>query len=164
MFEIYLQNEQATTQLAKLFASVATFPLRMYFCGEIGAGKSHFIRVFLKEIGLTQTIKSPTFSVIETYLLGEDCIAHLDLYRISDEEEIEYLGFNELFDEAALLLIEWPEKVSGLPKPDLWFTLSWGNVGQEEPEFGEGRKISIQSNTCHGKKIIEQLSSLAIPE
>lgn len=122
-------------------------PLVFHFRGEIGAGKSCFIRALLKTLGVTGTIKSPTFSIIESYAVAEKNFSHMDLYRLEDEEELYYLGFEEHVSSADLVLIEWPEKVSFLPEPDLFVYL-------EVIEFGAKRKISIQSNSKQTQNIV----------
>ncbi|MEO8459743.1 MAG: tRNA (adenosine(37)-N6)-threonylcarbamoyltransferase complex ATPase subunit type 1 TsaE [Dokdonella sp.] len=88
--------------------------------GELGAGKTTFARALLKAIGVGERIKSPTYSLIETYECGDLRIHHLDLYRIADPGELEWLGLPELTGSGTLLLVEWPERGGhGLPAVDL---------------------------------------------
>jgi len=125
-------------------------PLKIYFSGEIGAGKSCFIREFLRNMGIKQKIKSPTFSIIETYALEQFLYIHVDLYRLDNEEELYYLGLEEYEKDASIILIEWPEKVKSLVKPDIQINL-------DSLYFGEKRKISIQSISQLGEIIIQKL-------
>tara|TARA_B110000879_G_C11171098_1_gene513604 strand:+ start:1870 stop:2433 length:564 start_codon:yes stop_codon:yes gene_type:complete len=122
--------------------------LMLYFSGEIGAAKSCFIRAFLRAQGVTAKIKSPTFSIIETYDVADKTFSHMDLYRIEDEDELHYIGFEEYYTDSTIMLIEWPEKVTSLPKADL-------HVHLNSIDFGEKRKINIQSISKIGKNILQ---------
>lgn len=79
--------------------------------GELGAGKTTFSRGFIQNCGYSGAVKSPTYTLIETYpgSVGEIC--HLDLYRLEDEEELEFIGFRDLLEAEVVMLIEWPERV-----------------------------------------------------
>lgn len=90
-------------------------PLLVSLSGDLGAGKSVLVRAMLRRLGYTGPVKSPTFTLVETYTLdGGAQAAHLDLYRLADPEEIEYIGFRDLLDSCDWLFIEWPEKGEGL--------------------------------------------------
>lgn len=80
--------------------------------GELGAGKTTFCRGFLRECGHKGRVKSPTYTLLEDYETPVGRISHLDLYRLDDPEELEYIGFRDLLETT--LLIEWPERVPGL--------------------------------------------------
>lgn len=160
-FESTLEDESQTQACAKQFAKdlqvvlekkLIELPLKIYFSGEIGAAKSCFIRAFLQAIGIKSNIKSPTFSIIESYEVEHKSYVHMDLYRIVDEDELHYLGLDDYFSDATIVLIEWPEKVSLLPKPDFHIYLK--NV-----DFGQKRKISIQSISKVGELVLKQASS-----
>ena len=79
--------------------------------GELGAGKTTFCRGFIQACGYTGAVKSPTYTLIERYStqLGEIC--HLDLYRLENPDELEFIGFRDLLEAETALLIEWPERV-----------------------------------------------------
>jgi tRNA threonylcarbamoyladenosine biosynthesis protein TsaE len=93
--------------------------------GELGAGKSTFTRGALRALGVTGHIKSPSYTLLETYEPPGVHVIHLDLYRLNDPEELEHLGLADYHQPGYLWFIEWPEKGAGrLPVPDLRFEFS----------------------------------------
>lgn len=149
--DVLLPNEQKLIEFAKKIAGLVTAQTRIYFSGEIGAGKTSFIRAMLQHRGVKERIKSPTFSIVECYCLDDKSLYHMDLYRLSDDAELEYLGFDEILSEAWLLLIEWPEKVASLPNADLEISLTI---------FDQGRRASLQSKSDKGDNLIAALGKL----
>jgi len=97
----------------------------VFLSGELGAGKSTFARGVLRALGAQGPIKSPSYTLVETYALPEVNAVHLDLYRLIDPAELEHLGLADYHRPGFLWLIEWPERgVDRLPAPDLHFQLS----------------------------------------
>jgi tRNA threonylcarbamoyladenosine biosynthesis protein TsaE len=95
--------------------------------GELGAGKSTFARGALRALGVSGPIKSPSYTLLETYELAQVTAIHLDLYRLVDPNELEHLGLADYHRPGFLWLIEWPERGAGrLPAPDLGFEFSIG--------------------------------------
>lgn len=93
--------------------------------GELGAGKSTFARGALRALGARGPIKSPSYTLLETYELPAVNAVHLDLYRLMDPSELEHLGLADYHRPGFLWLIEWPERGAGrLPAPDLQFAFS----------------------------------------
>ncbi len=85
------------------------------FYGEMGAGKTTFIKEICKKLGVTDTISSPTFSIVNEYLTSSgETIYHFDFYRLNDESEALDIGVEEYFYSGNLCLIEWPEKINSL--------------------------------------------------
>jgi tRNA threonylcarbamoyladenosine biosynthesis protein TsaE len=111
--------------------------------GDLGAGKSSLARALLRALGVTTSIKSPTYSLVERYdLAGGREAVHLDLYRIGDPGELEYLGLDDLAGREVLWLVEWPERGgSALPPPDLEVRL--------EPA-GKGRRATLRPLSPRG--------------
>ena len=117
-------DEAALTGLAQRLAPVVRDGGVLHLAGELGAGKTTFARALLHALGVGERIKSPTYSLIESYRVDDLDIHHLDLYRIADAGELEWLGLPDLWRSRALLLIEWPERAGAtLPPPDLLLRL-----------------------------------------
>ncbi|MBN2872132.1 MAG: tRNA (adenosine(37)-N6)-threonylcarbamoyltransferase complex ATPase subunit type 1 TsaE [Halothiobacillaceae bacterium] len=116
--------ESLAARLATLAPSAGILSLR----GDLGAGKSTFARAFLRSLGVTGTIRSPTYTLVEPYDVeapagGPARVLHLDLYRLADPEELDYLGVRDELDDA-LLLIEWLGQAQGELVADLELSLA----------------------------------------
>ena len=97
--------------------------------GELGAGKSTFARAFIRAAGHEGAVPSPTYTLVEPYQLARGNIYHVDLYRVADEEELRYLGWNELDDGCRI--VEWPDRAPGLAEQaDLSLTFSYADSGR----------------------------------
>jgi len=97
--------------------------------GDLGAGKTTFARALLRTLGVGERVKSPTYSLIESYTVGDLAAHHLDLYRIADPGELEWLGLADLATGKHLILIEWPERAgNAAPAPDLTVHLAHAGV------------------------------------
>jgi tRNA threonylcarbamoyladenosine biosynthesis protein TsaE len=130
MIDVSLPDEAATCRLAGTLASHAPPQAVVHLHGDLGAGKSTLARAWLRALGVTGTVRSPTYTLVERYPLATGGEAlHLDLYRIGDAGELEFLGLDE--PEAALWLIEWPERGTGaLPPADLHVRLGMAEAGR----------------------------------
>ncbi|MEX0900272.1 MAG: tRNA (adenosine(37)-N6)-threonylcarbamoyltransferase complex ATPase subunit type 1 TsaE [Gammaproteobacteria bacterium] len=99
--------------------------------GELGAGKTTFVRGLLRALGHTGAVRSPTYTLVEPYDLAGQRILHLDLYRLAGNTDLVALGLRDELDGATLLLVEWPERAqSALPTPDLALTLEHAPSGR----------------------------------
>lgn len=117
-----LAGEGETLALGAALARAGLREGAVYLAGDLGAGKTTFVRGFLRALGVTGSIRSPTFTLVEEYRAeaGEAAVVHYDLYRLSDAEELEYLGVRDHLGSGALCFFEWPERGAGvLPAPAL---------------------------------------------
>ena len=113
-------DEAALGRLAARFAEHVRPPLVIYLKGDLGAGKTTFARAYIHALGFSGYVKSPSYGLLETYEVSGQTVLHLDLYRIEDPEELEFLALRDLFGDRAVLLVEWPDRGRGhLPVPDL---------------------------------------------
>ena len=122
---IILPDSLATEAFGKQLAAIVKPPTVIFLEGELGAGKTTLVRGFLRGFGYQDSVKSPTFTLVEPYQFEICRIYHFDLYRLNDPEELELMGVRDYFTEDAIILVEWPERGLGfLPKADLILELS----------------------------------------
>jgi tRNA threonylcarbamoyladenosine biosynthesis protein TsaE len=113
-------DEAAMASLAAKLASLVEPPLVVYLEGDLGAGKTSFTRAFIRALGHQGSVKSPTYGLLEDYPLGHLHVVHLDLYRIEQPGELEFLGLEDLCDDRSVFMVEWPGRGEGhLPQADL---------------------------------------------
>ncbi len=86
----------------------------LLFYGEMGVGKTTLIKELAKKLGVQDTISSPTFSIVNEYLLDEDKLYHFDFYRLEDEEEALDIGIEDYFESGHWSFVEWPERIEAL--------------------------------------------------
>ena len=130
MHDLFLPDADATAKLGARLAQHLPAQAVVELHGDLGAGKSTLARAMLRALGVTGTIRSPTYTLVEQYPLAAGGLAlHLDLYRIGAPGELEFLGLDA--DEIRLWLVEWPERGQGaLPHPDLKIELEVETSGR----------------------------------
>ena len=146
--QLHLPDADATARLAAALAATAPAPAVVHLRGDLGAGKSTLARAWLRALGVEGAVRSPTYTLVERYPLadGTDAV-HLDLYRIGDAGELEFLGLDGT--DAALWLVEWPERGGqALPQADLRVSLAIA---------GEGRDAAIEGPSPAGDAWIARL-------
>ena len=148
MQDFLLDDADATEALGARLAQTLPERAVVYLHGDLGAGKSTLARALLRALGVTGTIRSPTYTLVEQYPLPAGGMAlHLDLYRIGDPGELEFLGLDPA--ETRLWLVEWPERgQGGLPVADLDVVLA---------VEGEGRRCKLQARGAVGEAWLEAL-------
>lgn len=141
---VELPDEAATIALARQLAPALRQGGVVYLRGELGAGKTTFARALLRAMGVGERVKSPTYSLLERYMVKGHDAFHLDLYRIADAGELEWLGLDELDAPGAIVLVEWPERGrDALPQADLEVVLEHagpGRCGQLIPASARGAR------------------------
>lgn len=148
--EQFLADAQATEAFGARLAGCCRGGLLVFLHGDLGAGKTTLVRGFLRATGFSGPVKSPTYTLIEPYSSERGTFYHLDLYRLSDPEELEWIGVRDLFDGEQVCLIEWPEQGAGfLPEADLHVYL--------RPDAG-GRRLRLTAATPHGEQLVRCLN------
>ena len=153
-FSVFLKGEAAQLKLAAMIAQHTPAGCVIFLQGDLGAGKTTMVRGFLQSLGFQGNVKSPTYTLVEPYLINNQQIYHFDLYRLGEPDELEYAGGRDYFDGKAICIIEWPEKAQGyLPEADLFCQLSYRTVSAVQ-----GRQCEIKANTAKGQAIIKAIS------
>lgn len=127
-----INNEQEMLGFAKIIAAELRAPKTIFLRGNLGAGKTTLTRGLLQAWGYEGKVKSPTFTLVETYELPNFTVNHFDLYRLEDPQELELIGIRDYFTDDSICIIEWPEKAQGLlPKPDMDIKILIQDEGRE---------------------------------
>ena len=135
-------DESALVAFAGRLAEPARAGGMVHLVGELGAGKTTFARALLHALGVVGRVKSPTYSLIESYRFDGRDAHHVDLYRIAAPEELDWLGLGDLWAGSPLVLIEWPERGAGrLPPPDIVLSLD---------HAGPVRNLTLTASTPAG--------------
>lgn len=122
----------------------------VYLKGELGAGKTTCVRSLLRTLGVVGVVRSPTYTLVETYVLPSRTCVHVDLYRLQSLSEVDELGLRDTVGRDCLLLVEWPERGGGhLPPADLDLTLWY---------VGDARRAGLQAQSLTGTAWLENLA------
>jgi tRNA threonylcarbamoyladenosine biosynthesis protein TsaE len=152
MLELELTSEQQQMAFGAQLAAACEAPCVIYLEGDLGSGKTTLTRGFIRAMGHHGAVKSPTYTLLEPYPLGQVVCYHLDLFRLAAADELEYLGLRDLLDERAVMLVEWPEKGLGvLPPADLLIELSYCDAG---------RRIRLQGKSAKGRMLIQRFNGV----
>ncbi|MGA7749264.1 MAG: tRNA (adenosine(37)-N6)-threonylcarbamoyltransferase complex ATPase subunit type 1 TsaE, partial [Gallionella sp.] len=150
---IFLADESATIALARHLSSNFKPGMVIYLYGDLGAGKTTLVRGVLNALGYTGRVKSPTYTLVESYHIAGLDLLHFDLYRLHNKEEWEAAGFRDEFDGRNIFFIEWPEHALGLiPHADLEINFEI---------LTHGRHVKIEANTLAGQECLKPLLKLS---
>ena len=142
------ENETYTIA-AKLAASISSGCI-IYLFGPLGVGKTTFTRGLLRALNYQEKVKSPTYTLVETYELANGSLHHFDLYRIKNANELEFLGLADYFAEDAIIIVEWAEKgFPLLPPADIHCYIETAN---------QKRLIKFEAKSACGVHVLEKWS------
>jgi tRNA threonylcarbamoyladenosine biosynthesis protein TsaE len=123
--------------------------INIYLSGDLGVGKTTLVRGFLYGLGLQGRVKSPSYTLLESYSFGHHSVYHFDFYRVQHPSELEFIGLQEYFDHAAICLVEWPEQALNLlPPADILLRIE---VQEQQ------RRMEFEAASPVGDTILEQL-------
>lgn len=147
-----LADAAATEALGRHLAATRPEPAHVHLAGDLGAGKTTLARALLRALGAEGPVRSPTYTLVERYPLETGEAVHMDLYRLADPGELDFLGLDDLHAEAGLWLVEWPERGQGvLPRADLRVELAVA---------GEGRQATLRPESAAGREWVAAVQQM----
>lgn len=151
LIKLTIPNEQAMLALGAKIAMACQNPTTIFLKGQLGAGKTTFTRGFLRGLGYEGHVKSPTYTLVESYQFDHRTLYHFDFYRLRDPVELEYIGIQDYFAANAICLIEWPDYGAGmLPSPDLLCDIEL---------IEKGREVKLISSSEKGSTILHRFEN-----
>jgi tRNA threonylcarbamoyladenosine biosynthesis protein TsaE len=149
--EEWLSDPEAQVAFGRRLAALLPPRLVVYLQGDLGTGKTTLTRGLLAGLGHVGAARSPTYTLLEPYELADRRLYHLDLYRLGDPEELEYLGLRDLLAEDAIWMVEWPERGLGvLPPADIRISIAYA---------ADGRHLRISAETALGQAFLDALAA-----
>ena len=149
--ELQAADEAAMVACGGRLAAAAEPSLVVFLEGDLGMGKTTLSRGFIQGLGHRGAVKSPTYTLVEPYQLGQQQVYHFDLYRLGDAEELEFMGIRDYFSDGAICLVEWPERGEGaLPPADIRIKIK---------REGLGRRLLFCADTSLGKRVLARLQA-----
>ncbi len=143
---IVLPTHAHSERLAECLVKELSAPAVLTFSGEIGSGKTTLIRALLRTLGIKSSIKSPTFSLVETYDCSDFVVHHFDFYRLEHSSALDDLGLRDYLSTDAVCCIEWPKDLlADRISVDVAFSLT---------THGDGRELCAQAYTTLGRRLV----------
>ena len=147
--DFFIENENDTVNFGAKLAKLIKTPFTLYLTGELGAGKTTMSRGIIQNMGHDGAVKSPTYALVEPYNLNDLEIYHFDLYRLSDPDELEFMGIRDYFNDKSICIVEWPDNGAGfIPSADVKINLSYQ---------GLSRVCNIQAISVKGCELLAKL-------
>lgn len=149
-----LRTESRTEQATEAYGAKMAAGLKggevIFLDGDLGAGKTTFVRGVLRALGHAGAVKSPTYTLVEPYSFPSFSVYHFDLYRLKDPEELEFVGLRDYLSGNGVCIFEWPARGQGrLPSPDLSIAISAG---------ADARHLDWTAHTESGKRLLRTLT------
>ena len=141
-------DEQSMEMLGRQFSRCVRGGDIVFFQGELGAGKTTFVRGLLTGLGHKGSVTSPTYTLIEPYSFEDLMVYHLDLYRLNDPDELEMIGLRDLIGNQSILLVEWPDRGQGvLTLPSVTVSIEYRDSGRDlEIVTKDARQLTCEAN------------------
>ncbi len=156
--KIELPDEAATLRFGAQIAHDLQPGTTVFLSGDLGAGKTTLVRGLLHSLKYQGRVKSPTYALVELYVVSKLNLYHFDFYRFRDPEEWHEAGFRDLFNQSNVCLVEWPEKANDLlPPPDLHITLTVQHTDDQE-----SRRASLSATSARGLAMIQALRAMQL--
>ncbi|MEX2524565.1 MAG: tRNA (adenosine(37)-N6)-threonylcarbamoyltransferase complex ATPase subunit type 1 TsaE [Gammaproteobacteria bacterium] len=151
-----IHNAGEMEELGRQLAAAGPAGIRIHLQGELGAGKTTLVRGYLRGCGYRGNVKSPTYTLVEPYLIEDKRVYHFDLYRIGEPEELEAIGLRDYLDGKSRILVEWPERAADLlPQPDLLLVI--------DIDGGE-RDLALRPLTEVGRRLLAALEPVHVQQ
>jgi tRNA threonylcarbamoyladenosine biosynthesis protein TsaE len=149
-----LPDEAASIALGRQLAPLLAPGMVVWLTGDLGAGKTTLTRALLRAVGHRGPVKSPTYTLVEVYVVSSLYWYHFDFYRFNYPEEFDDAGLGEYFRDDAVCLVEWPEKAAGyVPPPDLALDFRF---------FGDGRLLKLVASGEKGERCLNALRTFSV--
>lgn len=145
---VALKEEMDSLEFAAKLGNIIHPGLIIYLSGDLGSGKTFIVRALLRALGYQGVVRSPTYTLMESYLISDLHLYHFDFYRFIDPYEWEDLGFRQYFNKTTVTLIEWPEKAKGIPCADLELAITVESTGRE---------LTVFARSAAGEKCLTKL-------
>ena len=158
---LQLPDEEATLSLGVALAHALKGSQQpgalVYLSGTLGAGKTTLARGILRGLGFSGRVKSPTYTLVELYVVSKLNLYHFDFYRLGEPEEWQEAGFRDLFNETNICLVEWPEKAGELlPLADLRISL--------KTTQNQCREANLTAMSTRGRQMLPALRAKLVPQ
>lgn len=149
--QVAVASPQEMESFAARFAGRLGPNSTLYLQGELGAGKTTFVRGLLRGLGYQGLVKSPTYTLVELYHVARRHICHFDLYRLRTPAELDDIGYRDYLDGHGICLVEWPERAGdNLPTPDLYIHIHLNQTRRE---------VNCAAHTPQGKNCLRRISA-----
>jgi len=153
---LHLADAAATQTLGARLAPALTGGMIVTLAGDLGTGKTTLVRGLLRARGIEGAVKSPTYTLVEHYLISSLYFYHFDFYRFTNQHEWDFAGMSDYFRSDAVCIVEWPERVGDrLPHPDLALSLSYAAQN-------DGRDVVATAHTPDGERCLTLLAGGAL--
>jgi tRNA threonylcarbamoyladenosine biosynthesis protein TsaE len=145
----FIADADAMEAFGARLASLVTPGMSIFLRGDLGAGKTTLVRGFLHALGHRGAVKSPTYTLVEPYLIDGLNIFHFDLYRLNDPEELEFMGIRDYMGDDSIRLIEWPQQGEDF--------LGQADLNVQILYQGDARELLMEAGTERGRALLESL-------